>query len=92
MTQPDGDYENMRRVVYGDSGAQFVPVCETCGRFVKADESIGLCQWDETLSPEPNATCSRCGYEVSDPAIIVVLVLQSIGMFLLGYWAGGKQR
>lgn len=52
-------YENMRRVVYGE-GATFVPVCETCGRFVVADESVQVN--DITgLSPSCNATCSKCG-------------------------------
>lgn len=61
MTDSLFRYENARRVIYGDSGAQFVPVCEKCGRFVKADSTIGLCKLDENLSPEPNATCSKCG-------------------------------
>jgi hypothetical protein len=58
------DYENMRRIVYGDrvdefGQAIFVPVCETCGRFVKSDESISLSC--DGLSDEQNATCSKCG-------------------------------
>jgi len=54
----------MRRVSYGndDNGigvAVFVPVCEKCGRFVKKDETIAA--GESGLSPEPNATCSKCG-------------------------------
>ncbi len=53
-----GEYENTRRIRY-DNGMQFVPVCEKCGRFVKADESIGF---DPLGQPNvPNATCSKCG-------------------------------
>ncbi len=52
------EYENTRRVTY-EGGAAFVPVCQACGRFVKADATI------ETngngLSPKPNATCSKHG-------------------------------
>ena len=60
-----GEYENLRRVTYGDSDDEFgrcvfVPVCPVCGRFVKADATI-------TFRPEgnpivgPTATCSQCG-------------------------------
>ena len=43
-----------------DGGATFVRVCEQCGRFVKADESV---YYNEAtgLSKEPNATCLKCG-------------------------------
>jgi hypothetical protein len=52
------EYEGLRRVVYGD-GAQFVPVCQQCGRFVRTP---GVMQFDAKGQPkEPNATCSRCG-------------------------------
>lgn len=54
----DYEYENVPRVVYGE-GATFVPVCETCFRFVKRDETILMN--DEGLHPGPNATCSKCG-------------------------------
>ena len=54
----DHEYVNIRRVCY-DEGATFVPACEKCGRFVKADESVRV--GDAGLSPEPNATCSKCG-------------------------------
>jgi hypothetical protein len=53
------DYENARRLVY-DGGATFVPVCETCGRFVKADETIQVSD-GLGLKDAPNATCSKCG-------------------------------
>jgi hypothetical protein len=53
------DYAGTRRVGY-EGGAVFVPVCETCGRFVKADKSI-LTNDSVGLSPGPNATCSKCG-------------------------------
>lgn len=55
-----------RRVCYdcGDEFglAVFVPVCETCGRFVKADDTL-----DFKVKPFDdyeigfNATCSKCG-------------------------------
>lgn len=52
-------YAEMRRVSY-DGGAVFVPVCERCKRFVKADPTIMVN--DATgLSKQPNATCTRCG-------------------------------
>lgn len=54
-----GEYEETRRICY-EGGAQFVPVCEQCGRFVKADETI-RCNDAIGLSNEPNATCSKCG-------------------------------
>lgn len=57
------EYEGVRRVVYGQddeySGATFIPVCETCGRFVKADPMLTINEY--TISDEPNATCSKCG-------------------------------
>jgi len=56
----DNDYAGMRRVCY-DGGATFVPVCETCGRFVKADKEIKVCLGGGTLSPDTNATCAKCG-------------------------------
>lgn len=54
----DYTYEGMRRVTY-DGGATFVPVCETCGRFVKADSHVRVN--DNGLSSGPNATCKSCG-------------------------------
>ena len=53
------EYESMRRVCY-KGGASFVPVCEKCGRFVKADKIIFTSELSG-LSKEPNATCSKCG-------------------------------
>ena len=53
------EYENVRRLVYGED-AVFVPVCETCGRFVKADETV-LIGEESGLHPGPNATCKKCG-------------------------------
>jgi hypothetical protein len=53
------DYENMRRIVYGE-GATFIPVCERCGRFVKSDELVKVND-SRGLSPDCNATCSKCG-------------------------------
>jgi hypothetical protein len=55
----DGEYINVRRVRY-QSGAQFVPVCEKCGKFVKRDKTIKVSE-GLGLSPEPNATCKKCG-------------------------------
>jgi uncharacterized Zn finger protein len=52
------EYENTRRLVYGE-GAHFVPVCETCGRFVKADKEVLFDAWDQPKGP--NATCKKCG-------------------------------
>lgn len=52
-------YEGVRRVVYGDEGATFVPVCVQCGRFVKADETVRFVY--EGPPHVPNATCAKCG-------------------------------
>lgn len=57
-----GEYEYMRRVCYDSDEyglATFIPVCELCGRFVKADESILV--GENGLSVETNATCKKCG-------------------------------
>ena len=54
----DGDYEGVRRIVYGE-GATFVPVCSKCGRFVKRDDTILMT--DDGIADGPNATCSKCG-------------------------------
>ena len=55
------EYENTRRLCYGEEqGATFIPVCERCSRYVKANSVMffnGLGQ----LKDEPNATCTRCG-------------------------------
>ena len=55
----DYEYVNTRRVCF-DGGATFVPVCETCGRYVKADAEI-LVNEELGLHPGPNATCKKCG-------------------------------
>lgn len=52
------NYEGMRRVCY-EGGAIFVPVCPICGRFVKADDSIGTTE--QGIIDAPNASCKRCG-------------------------------
>lgn len=54
----DYEYEAMPRRCY-EGGATFVPVCETCFRFVKADAEI--LAGDAGLHPGPNATCTKCG-------------------------------
>ncbi len=57
----DCTYENVRRVVYdfGEDGVlYFIPVCEKCGRFVKADETMSMRKYTDN---EPTATCSKCG-------------------------------
>lgn len=54
-----GEYESLRRVVYGE-GTTFVPVCEKCGKFVKADKII-YANEISGLKDAPNATCKRCG-------------------------------
>lgn len=60
-----GEYESVRRITYGSgeddayAGNSFIPVCSTCGRFVKADATIRF--KNETIADEPNATCSKCG-------------------------------
>lgn len=55
----EGEYVETRRVRY-TGGAQFVPVCEKCGRYVKADKTISVSE-GLGLHPQPNATCSKCG-------------------------------
>lgn len=50
------EYEKVRRLEYGEEGASFIPVCDKCHRFVKADESIFAYDREKT-----NATCSKCG-------------------------------
>lgn len=53
------EYEGVQRLRYGDS-AYFVPVCEKCGRFIKADATIAFNGLGE-LKEGPNATCKKCG-------------------------------
>ena len=54
------EYFNFRRICYGDEGATFIPVCEICKRFVKADETVRFNGLGE-LADEPNATCKKHG-------------------------------
>lgn len=53
------EYESIRRKIY-DGGATFIPVCDKCGSFVKADKEILINGMGE-LSKEPNATCKKDG-------------------------------
>lgn len=53
------EYDNFRRIAYR-GGATFIPVCEKCCRFVKADKSIFTNGLGELVDIN-NATCSRCG-------------------------------
>lgn len=55
----DFEYQGVRRVIYGD--AHFVPVCQKCGRFVKADDVIEFLEYSEQPSEAPNAMCNKCG-------------------------------
>jgi len=55
------EYFDTRRVVYGEDGATFIPVCETCRRFVKADEAVSFNGLGELMKDKPNATCKKCG-------------------------------
>lgn len=55
----DYEYVNTRRVVYGE-GATFIPVCEKCGRYVKAPATV-LISEGNGLKDVPNAECSKCG-------------------------------
>ena len=59
MRFPDYIYEGVRRVTF-KGGATFVPVCPTCGRFVKADSEIQLNGFGGLID-EPNGTCKHCG-------------------------------
>ena len=49
----------IRRVTY-ENGATFIPICEICKRFVKADDEVFFNGFDE-LKDTPNAICKRCG-------------------------------
>ena len=53
------EYPETRRIIY-KGGATFVPVCEMCSRYVKADEII-LVNGSDGLKDQPNATCKKCG-------------------------------
>lgn len=52
------DYEGTTRIVY-DEGATFVPVCEKCGRYVKAPKTVLVNGLGEVKEPDIN--CSKCG-------------------------------
>lgn len=56
----DYEYEGVGRLVYGDEGATFIPVCEKCGRFVKADGTVSFNGFGD-YKKAPNATCKKCG-------------------------------
>ena len=53
------DYINTKRKIYGD--AWFLPVCEKCGRFVKADESVFINGFGQFDKERTNCNCSKCG-------------------------------
>ena len=59
-----GAYENFRRVSYAGpdhvGDPVFVPVCLTCGRFVKADGSIFVNELGR-FRDDSNAECKKCG-------------------------------
>ena len=55
-----GEYENTRRICYGDDGATFVPRHDGCGLIVKADKTIFTSE-ENGLKPGPNATCKKHG-------------------------------
>jgi molybdenum cofactor biosynthesis enzyme MoaA len=61
---PDFEYSNTRRVGFtlspSEGTAIFLPVCQTCGRYVKMDKTIGWSQLNG-LGPMKNATCKKCG-------------------------------
>ena len=69
MNDFENAYENTRRLCFGEDGYTFVPVCRSCGRYVKADPTITTRivpgteeHWCPAMEPmEPNATCARCG-------------------------------
>ena len=54
-----GEYENTKYVVYGEDRATFIPVCQKCGRFVKAPDSA-LFNFDGEVK-QPEIRCSKCG-------------------------------
>jgi len=57
----DPEFVNEEYLQYGDDGATFVRHCETCCRFVKANNPIKFKWLDGSLVDEPNAICSKCG-------------------------------
>lgn len=64
------EYEGIRRICYPNRdegeeyGSTFVPICPSCGRFVKADPTMSFVKAGSfgAIKPkEPNATCKKCG-------------------------------
>ncbi len=52
------EYQGVRRIKT-DDGATFIPVCETCGQFVKPDEELVFN--GEGQPHGANADCKKCG-------------------------------
>jgi len=48
------------RIITYEGGATFIPKCDKCGRYVKADEIIEVNDI-VGLKNQPNATCKKCG-------------------------------
>ena len=44
---------------HGNAIIVFIPKCENCGRYVKANETVKTNE--RTLISGPNAECSKCG-------------------------------
>ena len=59
MSFPECEWPKLHRKVYGE-GATFVPVCPSCGRFVKADATVLINGLGE-IKNEANASCTKCG-------------------------------
>ena len=55
------EHENLQRVIYGDGGPIFLPVCPKCGRFVKADEEYAFSFEARIDENKENADCKKCG-------------------------------
>lgn len=64
------DIDERRRITYHspEFGTMvFIPACEKCGRFVKADDAMRMkVTGDSSAGPQvdpvtPNADCKRCG-------------------------------
>ena len=54
-TDPEGPYQTY------SGGALYVRRCPSCGRIVKADESILINGLDEVVDEGSNADCRKCG-------------------------------
>ena len=72
MSLPTYEYENTRRVCYPEPEGghwSFVPVCQKCGRYVKADnpwQPVMIASRNPWYGPRPdlnapNAICAKCG-------------------------------